>query len=223
PTFTAARITADSVSLNLGESTDITLSAKNVDVELNLGGPIIPGTEVLLGNATVDFAASFPVSATNPTAGFKVPTDTSGTKTINLDFSHELIKASVANATLQIFGFVYVTGSFAFEKGSVQTVNVTGGLATSAGSTFLSSLNLPPGLSIPATGATSTQLSFMTVGASNVHAFAGVGGPYWTHDLTTDELTVTSGSAYVLTDGTDSATLANNASEDEIRNALGGF
>jgi hypothetical protein len=214
PTFTAAKITADSVSLNLGASTDITMFANNVDVELNLGGPIIQGAGVLLGNATVDFVASFGAS------GFKVPTDTSGTNFIDLDFSHELIKASVADATLQIFGFVYVTGSFAFEQGSVHTVNVTGGLATSAASAFLSSLNLPSGLSIPATGATSTQLSFMTVGASNVHAFVGVGGPYW---VATDQLSVTSGSDYVLTDGTDSATITNNALATDIQTDLEGF
>ena len=33
---------------------------------------------------------------------------------------------------------------------------------------------------IPATGATTAELSFMTIGASNVHAFIGMNGPYWT-------------------------------------------
>src|SRR5206468_9698483 len=114
-----------------------------------------------------------------------------------------------------------VTGSFAFEKGDVRTVNVTGGLVTGAASSFLTKLNLPQGLSIPATGAPSTELSFMTIGASNVHAFIGMNGPYW---LAGDKLTVNaSSSSYVLTDGSDSATLNYDASPAQIQTALEGF
>ena len=35
-------------------------------------------------------------------------------------------------------------------------------------------------MNIPALGDTTTELSFMTIGASNVHAFIGMNGPYWT-------------------------------------------
>src|SRR5205085_1840963 len=97
-----------------------------------------------------------------------------------------LIRASVGNATLQISQFVYITGSLAFDKGAVKTVNVTGGLLTGITGPVVDAilgplhLSLPSALSIPATGATTTELSFMTIGASNVHAFVGMGGPYFT-------------------------------------------
>ncbi|MCX8497180.1 MAG: hypothetical protein ORN51_13450, partial [Akkermansiaceae bacterium] len=173
PTFIAAKITADKVSLNIGSGNDITMVATGVDVELNLGGPLIKGAAALLGNATIDFKKSFAANG-----GYAVQTDTSGSNPIKLDFTSELIRASVKNATLKVFDFVYITGSFAFEKGTVKTVNVTGGLASAASDAILSGLNLGP-LSIPATGAKTTALSFMTIGASNVHAFVGINGPYW--------------------------------------------
>jgi hypothetical protein len=47
-----------------------------IDVELNLGGPIVDGAGALLGNATIDFVESFPNA--NPNLdGYKVKTGTS--------------------------------------------------------------------------------------------------------------------------------------------------
>src|SRR5262249_27805865 len=45
-------------------------------------------------------------------------------------------------------------------------------------------VTLPDGISIPATGAKSADLSFMTIGAADVHAFVGMGGPYFIPDPT---------------------------------------
>ncbi|MHC4396401.1 MAG: hypothetical protein ACYS1A_12170, partial [Planctomycetota bacterium] len=70
-----------------------------------------------------------------------------------LDLTSELLQVK-SFMTLEISEFVFVTGSFAFTKSEPIYV-------TTAGST------------------TSMQVSLMTVGASNVYAFAGVGGPYW--------------------------------------------
>ena len=111
--------------------------------------------------------------------GYPVATGTT-TEPIYLDFAGELIRASVAWAEITISEFVHIAGSFAFEKGPIATVDVTGGLVTGAASDYLDQLNLPDGISIPATGADTTQLSFMTLGAADVHAFVGMHGPYWT-------------------------------------------
>ena len=97
-------------------------------------------------------------------AGYPVATGTT-TEPIYLDFAGELIRASVAWAEITISEFVHIAGSFAFEKGPIATVDVTGGLLTGAASDYLDQLNLPDGISIPATGADTTQLSFMTIGA----------------------------------------------------------
>lgn len=179
PSFTAAKISADEAGFADGGAGILDLSAKEIEVKLNVGGPIIKGAGALLGSATIDFPASFPA-----TGGYAVQTGTT-TDPIYLDFDSEYILASVGRASLTVSEFVHVTGSVAFEKGAKETVNVTGGLLTDAAQSFLDELEIPEGVSIPATGATETELSFMTVGASNVHAFVGMGGPYWT-DLNGD-------------------------------------
>ena len=111
--------------------------------------------------------------------GYAVATGTTS-QPIYLDFAGEKILASVEWVELTISEFVHIAGSFAFEKGPTATVDVTGGLVTGAASDYLDQLNLPNNISIPATGADTTQLSFMTLGASDVHAFVGLHGPYWT-------------------------------------------
>jgi len=76
-----------------------------------------------------------------------------GDQELALDFEGELLRIK-GFLTLRISQFVFVTGSFAFAKGEPIYV-------TTAGS------------------AVSTQMSLMTIGASGVYAFAGIGGPYW--------------------------------------------
>ncbi|MFN9079113.1 MAG: hypothetical protein ACK5X8_01085, partial [Planctomyces sp.] len=60
----------------------------------------------------------------------------------------------------------------------MRTVKVAPGLTTDAAQAFLDELNLPDNISIPATGAPETELSFMTVGGADLQAFVGIGGPY---------------------------------------------
>ena len=49
---------------------------------------------------------------------------------MRLDFADQIIRASVADLTLAISQFIYVRGSFAFEKGALLTVPITGGSPT---------------------------------------------------------------------------------------------
>ena len=195
PTFTALKIHADEAGFSDGDPDQVVLElvAKMVDVELNLGGPIVEGAGPLFGNATIDFVASFP-NADPDRDGYRVQTGTT-TPAVYLDFVSERILASVKYGRVAISEFVYVTGSFAFEKGSVQTVDVYGGLTGPALDAALSALgiSLPDEVGIPATGAPTAELSFMTIGASNVHAFIGLDGPYWTDSETAPNNTVDDG------------------------------
>jgi hypothetical protein len=175
PNFTALKLHADAAGFTDGGADILELTARNIDVELNLGGPIVPGGSALLGNATIDFSAD----------PFQVPTGASSS--LELDFKGERMLASVGNATISISEFVHVTGSIAFEMGTVHTVAVTGGLT--GGAVDLARDLLPDdaqdlidNAGIPAFGATTTEVSFMTIGASNVNAFVGLGGPYWELD-----------------------------------------
>ncbi|MDA1013526.1 MAG: hypothetical protein O3A00_03615, partial [Planctomycetota bacterium] len=183
PSFTAAKIGIGSAGFADGGAGILELTAKDIDVQLNLGGPLIQGLGPLLGNATIDFVTSFP-SADAATDGYAVATGTTS-EPIYLDFDSELIRASVAVATIQISEFVYITGNVAFEKGATKTVAVTDGLLPISEVAQIAAdfgLVVPTEVSIPATGAKTTNLEFMTIGASDVYAFVGMGGPYWTRD-----------------------------------------
>lgn len=203
PTFIAAKLKIDEAGFTDGGANILDLGAKDIEVQLNLGGSLIPAAGPLLNNAVIDFVESFPADEnTDPVtpAGFGVKTgSTYESPTIYLDFDRETIVASVERATVQVSEFVYITGSLAFEKGEIQTVDVTGGLLTDLISEniddaidYLNDLGILPDGSIdtveelvdafPALGGQKTELSFMTIGASNVNAFVGMGGPYWTYD-----------------------------------------
>src|SRR5260221_5042313 len=182
PNFTALKLTAGSAGFTDGGAGILDIVAQGITVDLNLGGPLVKGIP-FAGDATIDFPASFKGDANaHPVVppGYPVATGTT-TEPIYLDFAGELIRASVEHATLQISDFVFITGSFAFEKGPIATVHVTGGATSAATTAFLKALKLDlPPRAIPALGASTTELSFMTIGASNVHAFIGMNGPYWT-------------------------------------------
>jgi len=152
PTFTALKLSADEAGFSDGDPSAnvLELIAKGIKVELNLGGPIVPGAGALFGNATIDFAASFPAAGLTP-AGYAVQTSTTGNP-IYLDFANgELIRASVAHASLKISDFVFISGSIAFEKGNIDTVQVTGGLTGPLVDTVLDGLGLDPS-TIPLVG-----------------------------------------------------------------------
>ncbi|MDA1274964.1 MAG: calcium-binding protein [Verrucomicrobia bacterium] len=139
--FIALRATADQIGF-VGFDEDLfQLSAEGISVAVNTGP---------LGTA-VDFAASFPAADGEP-AGYRV--ETGGTP-IYLDFENTLIQASTDRAVVKLAEFVYIQGSFAFQKSFEDSVDFNG-----------------PGLSITA------PAEILTVGASNVFAFAGIYGPY---------------------------------------------
>ncbi len=179
---------------------EVLISADNVEVNLNVG-PQWTGTASNQGPAVVDFETSF--KAEDPgvdvdndgllgePVGFEVRTGTNSAPIYIDHDGNERIGASVEMAEIQISEFVHVKGSVAFEKGPAQEVDVTGGLLAELGADageFLTDLGLPADYadSFPALGGTSTQLAFMTIGASNVHGFVGMDGPYWTNDLDGD-------------------------------------
>jgi hypothetical protein len=104
PNFTAAKITAGAAGFIDGDADVFTLTAEGITVELNLGGPVIPGA----GNGTIDFVESFPEDADGtPPAGYAVQTGTT-TEPIYLDFQGERILASVELANIQISVFFVI-------------------------------------------------------------------------------------------------------------------
>ncbi len=163
--------------------------------------------------------------------GFEVGTGTT-TAPVYLNFDgNQRIGASVENAVLQISDFLHVRGTLAFEQGPVQTVAVTGGLltdfTTAGANALLSSFGfdaLPPEItdsligSFPAFGATTTEVSSITFGASNVNAFVGLDGPYWTDDLDNDS---TPSWAFNTGNGNDAARTIDDGSVT-LSNGMGG-
>jgi len=75
-----------------------------------------------------------------------------GTSEVELDFSSQLLRAR-GNVTLGISDYIYVSGNFTFEKGSIETVTLT--------------------------DASTKDVSVIKVGGSSIYGFAGIGGPYW--------------------------------------------
>jgi len=118
----------------------------------------------LLGEAAVDFVTSFPANGSQP-AGLSIPT--SGAPVV-IDFDgNTQIGVSVDQAILQVSEFLHVSGSFAFVKGPEVSATVDYELGT----------------------VEDIALESMTIGATHVQAFVGIGGPYRTdanHDLVWD-------------------------------------
>ncbi|MFN5438068.1 MAG: hypothetical protein ACK5ES_26165, partial [Planctomyces sp.] len=176
PEFTAAHMTIGEAGFTDGGANVLTLTVENVDVQINTGKPLIAGAAIFK-NATIDFPTSFPAAAPEQ-SGYPVATGTS-TRPVYLDFAQEIIEASVGNVTIAVSDFIYLAGSIALRKEGAKTVRVTDGPAAGllkAGLDVLG-ITLPTGTSIPATGAKSTEVEFLTIGAANLTGFVGVGGP----------------------------------------------
>ncbi|MFM8477815.1 MAG: hypothetical protein ACKOEO_18690, partial [Planctomycetaceae bacterium] len=176
PEFTAARMTIGEAGFTDGGADVLTLTVENVDVLVNTGKPLIAGAQVLR-NATIDFPLSFPAEAPRQ-PGYAVATGTY-TRPVYLDFTREIIEASVGNVTIAVSDFIYLAGSVSLRKGGAQWVSVTDGPAAGllkAGLDVLD-ITLPEAGSIPATGAKSTEVEFLTIGAADLTGFVGMGGP----------------------------------------------
>ena len=87
--------------------------------------------------------------------GLDVPTGTASPD-VFITSSHDVLGAS-GDVTLSISQFVYISGRFAFEKGDPLSVAVTG-------------------------VASPVDMTTIKIGAEHVHAFVGLGGPYWVTD-----------------------------------------
>ena len=80
-----------------------------------------------------------------------IEVNTGGGNSLTIDYATETLKAE-GTVDIGVFGFFYVSGNFAFEKSSLTDVALSG-------------------------GGTVASLEVLTVGASDVDAFAGVNGP----------------------------------------------
>ena len=171
---------------------DITLEANEVTVSVNFGNTWVKGVDSF-GRPVVDFASSFPAETTDldgdgklDPAGFELNT---GSKSIYVDYEGELlIGASVGQAIMQLSEFVHLSGSMAFELGPTYMVTVDAGIpseiknlineALGADSTIQDLLDAI-GIDLEA-GTIEHEVVSFTMGGSNINAFVGMDGPYWT-------------------------------------------
>ncbi|MGZ6715887.1 MAG: hypothetical protein ACXVFG_14140, partial [Gaiellaceae bacterium] len=124
--------------------TGLTLIVDTIGVEVN-------GANGSPGNRAVDFIASYGAG------GLHV--DTGTPPGVDLKFENTVLRA-FGKITLTIGTFVYVSGSFSFEKGTTLSATLTDG--------------------------TPVSLSVLKIGATGVKAFVGLNGPYWASDGTLD-------------------------------------
>ncbi len=184
PAFWSLKATADQFAFVGIE--DVELSAENITINVN-DGVAWPGD---LGPPVVDFTTSFETSTGAGDGYFEVDT---GRDPVQIDFDgNQRIGFSSERITLQLSEFVHVTGGFSFEKGPVTNVDVATGLPSSLLGTVEEALNETIGdnfgttLAGYATVIPDVEVSTIQVGASDVHAFVGLNGPYWTDDLDGD-------------------------------------
>jgi hypothetical protein len=198
PTFMAAKASAGSFAFVLGgpESDLFRLTADQIQFAMNTGGPLISGA-ASLGIATIDFS-SFVETDTDLNGngvidpGFRVETDASGNNPVYLDFTGNVIEASVSNAQFSLFDFIHLNGNFAFSKGARSTVTINTGISSDVGSLVestgltqvLSDLELG-GVSVSEdlTTITGLEVEALSIGASNVSAYIGVGTPDFSQPL----------------------------------------
>jgi len=95
---------------------------------------------------------------------------------------------SVQQATLQLSEFLYLSGSFAFEAGPSHSVTVNSGIPPDildiiknefGGSPELQDILELLGFDLD-TGTITHGVNSLTIGGSDITAFAGINGPYWT-------------------------------------------
>ena len=144
----------------------LTLQGSGVEVHANQGRAWGAAATV---NPYIDFVSSFGAD------GMAIAT---GGDAVSLAFASRVIGASVAQATIQIDQFVYVSGSFAFEKGARHRVSVDTGL-TAAQAALLAPQLLPYGATVENAGATIANLEVeaFTIGMTGVDVFVGYGVP----------------------------------------------
>ena len=140
-TYTGLTVHADTASF-VGLGTLLTIEAKDITVELNRA---VDSADAEATPAVFDFTR---FGAT----GLSVLTG-NGTESVDIAHDEELLRVTIADATLIVSEFVYVRGSLAFETGPVTKIKDTDGVEQ--------------------------EVATLTLGGSGLHVFAGVGGPYW--------------------------------------------
>jgi hypothetical protein len=196
PKFYALTASSDRVAL-VGVP-DVTLEANDIAVSVNFGTTWIKGVESS-GRPVVDFASSFPAETEETgdvdrdgkldPAGFELDT---GSEPIYIDHEGELmIGASVGQAVMHLSQFVHLSGSLAFELGPTHRVTVDAGVPAEIRNLIVQALdyfglnttlqNLLDllGINLEA-GTIEHEVASFTVGGSNINAFVGMNGPYWT-------------------------------------------
>jgi hypothetical protein len=158
---------------------DIKAEARNISIEMNVAtpswGPLLP---------SLNFLKSFPDPDGDGPEPVGLRVDTGGAP-VYLDFDSKLLRASVEQATLQLSEFLYLGGSFAFEAGPSHSVTVNSGIPPdilsiikNEASDIQEILDLL-GFDLD-TGTITHGVDSLSIGGSNVTAFAGINGPYWT-------------------------------------------
>jgi len=150
---------------------EIVAEAFNMVIEMNVATPALG-----ICQPSLNFKKSFGA------AGLQVET---GDDPVCLDFEGPLVRASVQKATLQVSEFLYLNGSFAFDMGSSHEVVINSGMPTDVLDFIDNEISAENrqdledlGLNL-ADGTITHDVNSMSIGGSNVTAFAGINGPYW--------------------------------------------
>ncbi len=171
---------ADADNVALVGIPDLTVSATNLEVRVNQGA----ASGVWIGNLfgedpVVNWADSFP-----STSGLQIPTDTTGAHPpVTLDYTGEDIGASADQILLTIGSFVYVDGSFSFDKGPSELVDVETQLTETEAAADGLFLELPQSATAPTDGSLAIRadgseiwnvpVGTIQLGLGNVNVFVG--------------------------------------------------
>ena len=164
PSFYAIKARVD--DLRLIGVPGITLNARGATVEVNAGSK-------WTGGGGINSPPAIDWTSLDSGAGLEVPTGGDNPPVL-LDFEGFLIGGGANQFTLQISEFIHLAGSFYFEYGARRTMPLTDGIVSTD---LLQDIGIP-GLG-EFIGGADKELQFLTIGAQDVHAFVGLGGPYW--------------------------------------------
>ena len=193
PKFFGLKATIGSVT-TLGMDDVLDLQGQQVSLEVNTGSKW-PGK---LGPPAVDFLHSFPANGATP-AGLAV-TMPLGMSPVYLDFdATPRIALEIGSARIRVADFLVVQGALRVEMGQTYTVNVNTGIPANLGvvlgtiglDSLVNQLTGYAGITIGPNFSSINGLGVgsMTIGASHLNAFIGVGNPDFSSNLSTQDLT----------------------------------
>ncbi len=203
--FYAAKLKVAEASF-LGGGNVITQTAKNIELVLNNNDGTWPGG---LGPAVVDWAATYGEHANSNGVldsgedkngngqldnGLAVPTGriAGNSKSVEIGFDgNQRMGISVGDATVKIFDFVHINGSFFYEMGPQQLVTLGTGIPQNIGNStvlqtalnpFVSEAEKIAGVDVATNFGSITGWDVATtmIGASSIDVFVGLGSPDFT-------------------------------------------